>query len=150
MRSMKEFIKNGTLFGMVLLIISSAWIPKSNATASTITDYTKHIGSTGHITGIKMLDSREWEYKTPEYVLTSLTLPMNYTNPWYAADSADGAKAVKSYYYLGTIIYNDKAASSTAGSYDDLSDDEKLNYDDMSSAYTRYQASYKKQGYSAD
>lgn len=96
-----------------------------------------------------MLDSREWEYKTPEYIIDSLTLPMNYTNPWYSKDSADGAKAVKNYYYLGTIIYNDKSASSTAGSYDDLSDDEKMNYDEMSSTYTRYQVSYKKQGYSS-
>lgn len=95
-----------------------------------------HKGTTGHVTSVTTKES-DWEYATPQYVITNLSLPLNYTNPWYSKGSADGAKAVKGYYYLGTVIYNDATSGSSKSSGSgSLSSDEQQNYDDLKSTYT--------------
>lgn len=97
----------------------------------------KHVGSTGHITNIDTKEA-DWEYNAPQYIITDLEMPLSYVNPWYSSgEDKDPAKAVKSYYYLGTVIYNDTTTKSTASGYDSLSDNEKQNYDDIKYYYNQ-------------
>lgn len=136
-----ELIKRGMIVGLAVTTISGTILPKNIAYADIVDNETasiediQHIGSTGHITSIKD-DVRDWEYKAPEYIITELELPLNYVNPWYTNDTdADPAKNVKTYYYLGTVIYNDTTTKGTASGYDSLSAAEKQNYDDIKYSY---------------
>lgn len=136
-----EFIKRGLIVGLAVTTIGGATLPVNTAYAATdnnaivsVMSY-EHVGSTGHITNIKD-DVRDWEYKAPEYIITELELPLNYVNPWYTSESdSDPAKNVKTYYYLGTVIYNDTTTKGTASGYDSLSAAEKQNYDDIKYSY---------------
>lgn len=141
MIKVQEFIKRGIIIGLAIVTIGGAVLPPSTAYAATTTtsvtsvDGKAYVASTGHITSIKD-DVRDWEYKAPEYIITELELPLNYVNPWYTSESdTDPAKNVKTYYYLGTVIYNDTTTKSTATGYDSLSDAEKQNYDDIKYSY---------------
>ena len=143
MEKADEFIKRGLIVGLAVTTIGGAVLPLNTAYAATndnaivsIMSY-EHVGSTGHITNIKD-DVRNWEYNTPQYIITDLEMPLSYANPWYSSgEDKDPAKAVKSYYYLGTIIYNDTATKETASGYDSLSDNEKGNYDDIKYYYNQ-------------
>ncbi len=142
MIKVQEFIKRGIIIGLAIVTIGGAVLPPSNAYAATTTtsvasvvDSKSYVASTGHITHI-VDDVRDWEYKAPDYIITELELPLNYVNPWYTNDTdADPAKNVKTYYYLGTVIYNDTTTKGTATGYDSLSDAEKQNYDDIEYYY---------------
>lgn len=143
MRKIEEFLKRGLIVGLVIVSLAGIATPLQTvyaATNNTVTSMSvtqsNHKGTTGHVTSVTTKES-DWEYATPQYVITNLSLPLNYTNPWYSKGSADGAKAVKGYYYLGTVIYNDATSgSSKSSSSGSLSSDEQQNYDDLKSTYT--------------
>lgn len=118
-----KFIKRNMIMGLVVTSLAGAVLPMQTAYAITnntvkiqsVNNY-KHKGSTGHNTNITIKES-DWDYSTTEYIIESLNLPLNYTNPWYSKGSDDGAKAVKDYYYLGSIV-KDNAESVMVTGYD--------------------------------
>lgn len=137
-----EFIKRGLIIGLAVTTIGGAALPLNTAYAATNDNAivsianSKHKGSTGHITNI---DTKEvdWEYKTSQYIITDLEMPLSYVNPWYSKDNPDPAKAVKTYYYLGTVIYNDTDIRETAYNYGSLSDRDKEIYNELSETYNQ-------------
>lgn len=139
-----EFTKKGAAIALTITItlsgllapINSVYAFSGNSSAMTAKGY-RHIGSTGHITNIDIAE-KNWEYYTPPYIITELELPLNYINPWYVSnDDPDPAKSVKSYYYLGTVIYNDTDIRDAAYNYESLSDDEKEIYKELKDIYER-------------
>jgi len=152
----EEFIKRGLIIGLAITSIGSAIAPATIVSAQenntiqsmSVSEYS-HKGSTGFVTNIKIMDESKYEYATPDYIMTSVNIPMNYVNPWYVKDSSDGAKAVKGYFYLGTVIYNDTVTTGgriSSTGYSSLSDDEKENYKDLKTYYTEQLTNYKNAG----
>lgn len=138
-----DFFKKGLIIGLAITMafatpVSSLAYAKSNDKAyselaeGSIFNYK---GSTGHNTNIGTWNKKDYEMSAPDKIITELTIPLNYTNPWYSKNSNDPAKSVKNYYYLGTVIYNDTTTKSTASGYDSLSDAEKQNYSDIKYSY---------------
>jgi hypothetical protein len=141
MKRAPVMLKRGAIIALVITIIGGVAAPVNTAYAfngsrSVLNAGSyRHKGSTGHVTNID-IEEKKWEYNTPQYIITELELPLNYINPWYTDDDdPDPAKNVKTYYYLGTVIYNDTDIKDTAHNYASLSEDEKKIYDELKYYY---------------
>ncbi len=140
-----DFFKKGLIIGLAITMafatpVQSVVYAKSNDKAySELADSSNfnYKGSTGHNTNIGIWNKKDYEISAPDKIITELTIPLNYTNPWYSKNSNDPAKSIKNYYYLGTVIYNDTTTKGTASGYDSLSEAEKQNYDDIKYYYNQ-------------
>jgi len=153
-----ELIKRGLIIGLAIstLIVPLPTTMIAKADTAGIAHYElsdgnayEYSGSTGYNTSISIMNKKDYEIAAPDKVINEVNIPMNYINPWYVKGSSDGAKAIKGYYYLGTVIYNDTVTTggkNTGSGYASLSDDEKENYKDLKIYYTDQLTNYKNAG----
>ena len=159
MSRIEEFLKRGIIIGMAVLTLGGVFAPiltppmtayaaTSSTTASKykVSDFSYKGNTTGHTTNIVTKEA-DWEYSAPDYIITDLTMPLNYVNPWYAKDSKDADKAVKSYYYLGTIVYNDTITGDNQYAPSSLSEQSQKDYDTLYKLFKNTVVAYTDVGY---
>lgn len=155
-----EFFKRGLIVGLAVSTLMVTVPPAVEVQAETkgnayyelsSRSVYSYKGTTGHKTNISIMNKEDYEILAPDKVITDITVPINYVNPWYSKGSSDGAKAVKNYYYLGTVMYNDTkvSSSSASGGYNSLSEEEQQNYDDLKDTYKAKLNRNKQEGQSA-